>query len=233
MNGGAARTAARWTASLALVLAVHAAAYFRLQTAMPVVTARSEAPIMMDLSPPPPEEVPEPAPPPPPPEPEPEPPPPPPPPETLAPVALPEPPPPPPPPVRRVERPIRREVPPVPTSRPAEPAPPPVAAPPAAVATVSPQQISWQSKVAAYLARFRRYPVSAQQRGEQGEVLMRLTVTRDGAVASAVIVRGSGFDDLDQAAIDWVQRASPIPAFPDDMTQARIVMTVPFRFTLH
>lgn len=219
----------RWGGSLAIVMAAHVAAYAALQTMRATPPVPPEEPIMMDLAPapvaPPPEPVAQPEPPPPPP-PEPEPPPP----EVKPEVVLPEPPPPPPKPIRKVERPVKRDPPPQAPVQTAEVAP--VAAPVPAAPVVTPQQMTWQSKVAAYLARFKRYPIAAQRRDEQGVVTMRLVIERDGKVTSAVIVHGSGFDDLDRAAAEWVSRASPVPAFSDDMAQARINVTVPFRFTL-
>lgn len=223
--------AARWTAAFALVVAIHFAAYLALQATMAAAPMRFEAPIMMDLAQAPPAAPPEPVPAPPLPQPDAQPPEPPPPSRSLAPVALPEPPPPPPPPVRQVQRPVKRDTPPVPTPvRSAEPAPSEAAVPTAPA--ITPQQVTWQSRLASHLARFKRYPPAAQARNEQGIVLMRLVVTRDGSVVSAAVVRGSGIDDLDRAAGEWVARASPVPAFPEDMPQARIEVTVPFRFTL-
>jgi periplasmic protein TonB len=234
----AALTSARWTASLGVVVALHFAAYTALQTMHPLAPAPPDEAILMDLAqeappaPPPPEPsppAPEPAPPPEPPPPEPPPPEP-----VVQPeVVVPEPPPPPPPPVRKLERPVKREPPPPVPTAPAEITNlATTAAPAPAPPVVTPQQISWQGRLGAYLARFKRYPIAAQRRNEQGVVMMRLMVARDGKVISAAVVRGSGFEELDQAAGDWVARASPVPAFTDDMTQAQVEVTVPFRFSL-
>jgi len=220
-----ARALTRWTLSLAAVLAIHAAAYSALQTMTAVAPVSSEEPIMVDLAPepiaPPPQPVAQQ-------EPEPEPPPPPPPPVPPE-VVLPDPPPPPKP-VRKVEKPVKRDQPPPAPTQTAEAAPANVPAP--AAPAISPQQVSWQSKLGSYLQRFRRYPASAQQRGKEGVVLMQLTVLRDGTVASARIVQSSGAEDLDAAAVDWVARAAPLPRFTDDMAQTQVALTVPFRFTL-
>ena len=243
----AVRPLARWGGSLAAVLAAHLAAYAALSSVVPASEVPPEQPIMIDLAPepvaPPPEPgaQPEPPPPtPPPPEVKPDPPPPPPPevkeepppPPVPAEVVLPKPPPPPPKPkpVRKVEKP--------PPPEPAPPQPPrqavvaPTNAPAPAAPVMTQQQRSWQSQLATYLLRFKRYPLSAQSLGEQGVVTMRLTIERDGRVSAAWMVHSSGFNDLDVAAGEWVARASPVPAFPADMTQPRVEVTVPFRFSL-
>lgn len=230
---GPLRILTRWTVSLAAIVAIHVAAYTALQTVTPAPTVPSDDPIMLDLAPAPvapplapviapPEPVAPPEPPPPQP----------PPPEVKPEVVLPEPPPPSPKPkpVRKLEKPVKHDTPPPPPAPTTESAPTPAPAPAAPV--VTPQQITWQSRLGTYLARFKRYPISAQRRNEQGIVLMHLVIQRDGKVLSAKVVRGSGFADLDEAAAEWVTRASPVPAFPDDMAQERLDVTVPFRFSL-
>ena len=48
------------------------------------------------------------------------------------------------------------------------------------------------------------YPVEARTMSHQGTVLLQMTVTAQGDVASASVVTSSGFAELDQAAIAWV-----------------------------
>jgi len=48
------------------------------------------------------------------------------------------------------------------------------------------------------------YPPIARRLGEQGKVVLRLTISPQGAVVSADVVQSSGFADLDQSAVSWV-----------------------------
>lgn len=48
------------------------------------------------------------------------------------------------------------------------------------------------------------YPSLARKLGEQGQVQLRLTISPQGVVTAAEVVRTSGFADLDQAAVSWV-----------------------------
>jgi protein TonB len=93
--------------------------------------------------------------------------------------------------------------------------------------------VRWESTVAAYIARFKHYPVTAQRRGDEGVALMRFMVDRAGNVSSVALVRSSGHADLDQEAQSWIQRAQPLPAPPPEITQSRIELVIPLRFTLH
>jgi len=48
------------------------------------------------------------------------------------------------------------------------------------------------------------YPPIARRLGEQGRVILRLTISPQGAVISADVAQSSGFADLDQSAVSWV-----------------------------
>jgi protein TonB len=249
----------RWTVCLLVVVTTHIAALLLLRTissdhGIPV----TPPPVLLELAPEPqappePEHVEPPPPEPPPPEavtpPPPEPPPPqevpppdPPPPAEIPPpeiaptppeVVLPEPPPPPPPPPRPhvVKRPLPEHVeqkpapPPAPIQQ-ATPAPVQAAPSPGAMPT------TWQDALRAHLARFKRYPVQAQQRGEQGVALVRFVMNHAGMVLSVVVVRGSGHADLDQEALQWIERAQPLPRPPPEITRDPIELVIPLHFEL-
>ena len=57
-----------------------------------------------------------------------------------------------------------------------------------------------------------RYPVSARRRGEQGTVLLKVLVTREGGAASVNVEKSSGSSALDQAALDAVKGWRFVPA---------------------
>ena len=84
--------------------------------------------------------------------------------------------------------------------------------------------------VLAWLERHKEYPGRAQQRRQEGVVLLFIAVGREGGVLEARIERSSGYDLLDRAALDMVARAAPLPPVPDDMPQERVEMVVPVQF---
>ena len=57
------------------------------------------------------------------------------------------------------------------------------------------------------------------------------TVGHDGQVMEAHIAQRSGSDMLDQAALDMFH-AARVPAFPSEMQQAQVTITVPVRYRL-
>ena len=75
------------------------------------------------------------------------------------------------------------------------------------------------------------YPRRAKRLQEQGEVLIRLIINSDGTVKHREIARSSGFDDLDQAAMEAVSRIRCNPYMENG--QAISVMTIqPITFKL-
>jgi protein TonB len=49
------------------------------------------------------------------------------------------------------------------------------------------------------------YPPLETRLGHEGNVYLHLAIDANGVVADVRIVRSSGYDDLDQAAADWVK----------------------------
>jgi len=75
------------------------------------------------------------------------------------------------------------------------------------------------------------YPRRAKRLQEQGEVLIRLIINADGTVKHSEIARSSGFDDLDQAAMEAVSRVRCNPYMENG--QAISIMTIqPITFKL-
>jgi protein TonB len=56
--------------------------------------------------------------------------------------------------------------------------------------------------------------------GEQGKVMVRVLIGADGLPQKAEITRGSGFDRLDRAAIDYVMKCRYVPGKVGGVPQA-------------
>ncbi|WP_313438335.1 energy transducer TonB [Novosphingobium sp.] len=89
----------------------------------------------------------------------------------------------------------------------------------------------WEASVLAHLERFRRYPSRARAMRQQGVVYVRFRMDRSGAVLSSGIVRKSGFFTLDQAALDTLHRAQPLPTIPPGRPDI-VEFTMPIQFKL-
>jgi protein TonB len=75
------------------------------------------------------------------------------------------------------------------------------------------------------------YPSASRQLGEQGKVLLRVLVNSDGQVEQVTLRRSSGFERLDQAAQETVQKWRFVPARRGEQVVSAWVV-VPVSFSL-
>ena len=91
---------------------------------------------------------------------------------------------------------------------------------------------AYEQLLAARLERYKRYPTAAARRGLEGQALLRLVISRDGAVVDRAIIEPSPSDILDRAALAMVARAAPLPAVPRELAGSRFEFEVPVSFRL-
>ena len=87
-------------------------------------------------------------------------------------------------------------------------------------------------KLRRWLARHKKYPEEAHKKKQEGTVLLAFVLARDGTVLEARIERSSGFPLIDQATLDMMRRASPVPPVPATYTGERLAIAMPVRFTI-
>lgn len=87
----------------------------------------------------------------------------------------------------------------------------------------------WQKKLFAHIVKFKRYPLSARGRRLAGEAQVSFSLDAGGEVLALKLVRASGHHELDTAALDWIMRASPMPAPPP--AAIRREFALPMKFT--
>lgn len=84
----------------------------------------------------------------------------------------------------------------------------------------------------AWLEEHKEYPRRARSRRQEGVVYLYFVMDRGGRVLQHRIDRSSGYSLLDREVEAMIRRAEPLPAMPDDMTQARLELVVPVQFRL-
>ncbi|MFT4089478.1 MAG: energy transducer TonB [Asticcacaulis sp.] len=117
---------------------------------------------------------------------------------------------------------------------------PAIMGPPAPVVSTSPavgkagrnHSVAYSALVRRHLEMFRDYPRTAKRRREEGVVTVTFVINRQGRVLNVKVGKTSGYAALDQAALDMVRTASPLPAPPSDIGGEQIEMTVPAEFFL-
>lgn len=94
-------------------------------------------------------------------------------------------------------------------------------------AAISPAR--WQSRLMAHLERRKRYPAAARSAHQEGTAYVRFRIDSSGNVLSVSLSRSSGHSTLDQAVLDLVRRASPVPPPPPG---ASTTIVAPVRFDI-
>ncbi|SDX50166.1 TonB family protein [Marinobacter mobilis] len=91
---------------------------------------------------------------------------------------------------------------------------------------------TYLSQLMRHLGRHFVYPRRAQRLGQEGTPVVRFSFDRSGTLVDWRLEEGSGYNLLDQAALDLLKAAAPLPAIPDDMSGTRFSFTLPVRFHL-
>jgi periplasmic protein TonB len=90
----------------------------------------------------------------------------------------------------------------------------------------------YRNSLAAHVQPYQRYPALARARREEGLVVLRVTIERDGHIAAMSIEHGSGSESLDREALATLKRADPLPPIPAGVPGATIDLVFPLRFHL-
>ena len=136
------------------------------------------------------------------------------------------------------------------------PAPPaPVAAAPAPVAAAQPDPATLQEhQVVARVAtprpatkadygwlaeslhrriiELRHYPSTARLNGWEGKVVLKVSIRQDGQLKDVEVVKSSGHESLDQAAMEAVRRACPLH-MKHELTAPMVVLHLPVSYSLN
>ncbi|MGE0768413.1 MAG: TonB family protein [Hyphomicrobiaceae bacterium] len=89
---------------------------------------------------------------------------------------------------------------------------------------------NWQRDIVMHINKKKRYPQKAQAARQSGIVTVTFTMDRQGKLTRAAVSKGTGYEALDEAAIDMLKRADPLPAPPAAMTGETFEFVVPVRF---
>ena len=88
------------------------------------------------------------------------------------------------------------------------------------------------SLLIAWLNQHKDYPPSVKKKKQQGTVVLAFSIDRSGTVLTSRVQESSGYPLLDQAALDMLARANPLPAMPDSMPRQSLRLAVPIEYSL-
>ena len=80
--------------------------------------------------------------------------------------------------------------------------------------------------------RYKRYPAQAMERGWQGRVEIRLVIGSNGLTQSFAVKTSSGFQLLDDTALDMVRKGRPLVQVPVALRGREFIVDVPVVFDM-
>ena len=86
--------------------------------------------------------------------------------------------------------------------------------------------------LAAKINRSKYYPLGSRRRGEEGKVVVRFVVQKNGDLTDLTIVESSGSRRLDAAALKTLRRVAPFRPIPEALNRDHWPISVPIAFSL-
>ena len=91
-------------------------------------------------------------------------------------------------------------------------------------------QKTYVQSVQAKLAKAIVYPEEGLKDNWQGAAKIRLLILKDGSLGDAAVVKSSGQEVFDKAALNSAKKAAPYPPFPAEMRQDDLYVTLPIEY---
>lgn len=91
---------------------------------------------------------------------------------------------------------------------------------------------SYLTRLGSHLSRFYEYPRRARRLGQEGAPVLVFEFSREGALLRQSLRSSSGHSLLDDAALEMLKDAEPLPAVPASMTGKTFTYALPVRFSL-
>jgi protein TonB len=82
------------------------------------------------------------------------------------------------------------------------------------------------------IIELRHYPSTARLNGWEGKVVLKVSIRNDGQLKDVEVVKSSGHESLDQAAMEAVRRACPLH-MKHELTAPMVVLHLPVSYSLN
>lgn len=94
------------------------------------------------------------------------------------------------------------------------------------------EALAFQMAVRRKIEEKKKYPIAAQRRSLEGNVILKFLLGTDGSVSRMQVLRSSGNSLLDKAALDAVRVAAPFPPPPAGLGRKPFWLEVAISFSL-
>lgn len=91
---------------------------------------------------------------------------------------------------------------------------------------------AYLDQVARHTSRNRAYPRVALDNKQEGRVVTRVTIGRDGRLIDVTIGKSSGWPAIDSAELETIRKSAPFPPVPSDMPGDPLILNLPIHYEL-
>jgi len=91
---------------------------------------------------------------------------------------------------------------------------------------------SYLAEVRRLLEKHKNYPWMARRQHREGVVVLKFTISMDGAITDHAIARSSGHEVLDEAAQETLHKVGRFPPLPTALGRSHLTIQVPLTFRL-
>ncbi|WGW03187.1 energy transducer TonB [Tropicibacter oceani] len=90
----------------------------------------------------------------------------------------------------------------------------------------------WQKAVVLRIAKAKAYPQLARKKGIEGEVMVKFTLDRYGAILDRAVHVSSGYPVLDKAALQVFDGLDKLPTPPNHLAGDRFTLVIPLNYRI-
>nr|VFK68467.1 MAG: outer membrane transport energization protein TonB [Candidatus Kentron sp. UNK]VFK73592.1 MAG: outer membrane transport energization protein TonB [Candidatus Kentron sp. UNK] len=94
------------------------------------------------------------------------------------------------------------------------------------------EEKNYLAMLRARIERKKYYPRASQRRGEEGKVIVRFVIRRNGEFTDLAVVRSSGIRRLDDAALKTLRRITPFEPIPAALGRGQWKLSIPLSYNL-
>ena len=93
---------------------------------------------------------------------------------------------------------------------------------------------NWQGLVMAHLNKFKKYPKNSLINEEEGKVILKVEIDKNGNVLSLKMRKSSKFESLNNETLKLFKDASPLPKPPIDLMKGKssIILNMPIEYDI-
>lgn len=96
---------------------------------------------------------------------------------------------------------------------------------------ISPES-SYYYELLSSIEKNKFYPLKAKKRGQEGEVVLEISILKDGKISRVKIIKSSGISTLDRAAFLAVNKIKQFKPFPLSLTLNSTTVQIPMQYKL-